>query len=402
MPDPDAALLKLPDELMIEGAKNVDVTSLHGLSLTCRRTRPIAQEALIQQAIVSPLNIWKLAKTLHVHPRPGAALTHIRFRPMTEKTSIAMANTSEIQSMQEDHKPCYRTIMDSYGKVNKAILDGGDLSDSDFSSAGMAILMALAPGVRSMTIGTNVIQALTVMEICLRNGGASRLSAIRDWFEQARSQLESRLSELIVIYEDAEVTSYQLSSGIYRQELVRPALYLSLSSYGQLKRLVVPYQKIGWQTSALSTSTSFEQSDPAQVLPQSLQFIRLIMDGRRLRVARFDKLFDPTVLPNILQVELQFSHNMLSSAWEISMSFVYRKEVLPGLQRWRALRASLITTFGNIKFTDAWTGVRRQRPSQHTAGDLTQAIEKCLATSHTEIEKDSEVLIALGYEARSA
>ena len=38
------AILRLPDELLVNVAGGVDIVDLNVLSLTCRRIRPIAQE----------------------------------------------------------------------------------------------------------------------------------------------------------------------------------------------------------------------------------------------------------------------------------------------------------------------------------------------------------------------
>jgi hypothetical protein len=58
----------------------------------------------------------------------------------------------------------------------------------------------------------------------------------------------------------------------------------------------------------------------------------------------------------------------------------------------------LTTVFGDRKFADQ----ARVISPGYTIGDLVLALERCLATTYDELEKDAEMLAALCYTARSS
>lgn len=84
------ALLNLPNELLLEIAQRVEQCGILALALTCREMRPIAQEVLMRTAVVSSMNIWKLADTLESRPELAKALTHLRLGAMDQDTHDAM------------------------------------------------------------------------------------------------------------------------------------------------------------------------------------------------------------------------------------------------------------------------------------------------------------------------
>jgi hypothetical protein len=87
------AILQLPDELLVHVAEGVAITDLHALSLTCRRTRPIAHEGLVQRATLSPEKVWKLVGMLQSHPDLVRFLTHLRLRPIPEDAADRILGT---------------------------------------------------------------------------------------------------------------------------------------------------------------------------------------------------------------------------------------------------------------------------------------------------------------------
>jgi len=101
-----------------------------------------------------------------------------------------------------------------------------------------------------------------------------------------------------------------------------------------------------------------------------------------------------------------------------SIPYSNNKEFPAALQRWRASRVGLTTAFGTTKFREiGWeepsgnltTALEtrklyadaRQPERHYTTGDLIPVIEKCLATTHDQLEKEPEMMAALGYVLRS-
>jgi hypothetical protein len=69
------------------------------------------------------------------------------------------------------------------------------------------------------------------------------------------------------------------------------------------------------------------------------------------------------------------------------------------LRRWQISRINLTTAFGIEKLNHQDEG---HTSEHHVTGDFVPAIEKCLATTLDQLENETQMLVALGYVARSA
>lgn len=85
-----SSLLKLPEELLLNVALRVDNQGGHGLSLTCRRLRPIAREALAKKACIKPKHIWNYVALLLIYPSWSSKLTHLTLGPINDGDSNTM------------------------------------------------------------------------------------------------------------------------------------------------------------------------------------------------------------------------------------------------------------------------------------------------------------------------
>jgi hypothetical protein len=384
MSDPEAAILKLPDELLLDIANNVDVISLHGFALTCRRMRPIAQEALVRNATLSPINIWKLVETLQAHPGLAIALTHLRLGPMTQEHAINMIETSEAHETQADHSTCCDIIPGLYPHTDKSASKDSKARVDNFYSAGLVVLIALAKNLTAISTGTNSIDTIPVMRILFNNDNASTLC----WYEQARSQLEDRLEELNVVI-DPWLDRHRLP-------LSRcPIQPMNLSHLGRLKRLVAPPANI---YSLQDKPGNWTPSDPCRVLPHSIESIRLTRISADFEVRWLSSLLRfVNSCPGLREIGLQFPYNTLSTAWYICASYQAGQRFLTLLQELKASNTLLTVSFGDLRLTDPARGVTCPSSERYITSDLVPALERCLATTHDDLEKDIQLLVVLGY-----
>jgi hypothetical protein len=323
MSDPEAAILKLPDELLLEVAKDVDVIGLRGLSLTCRRMQPIAQEALIRNATLSPMHIWKLVETLRNQPGLVMALTHLRLGPVTYQQTFDMREISKAHETQADHSSCCEIMPELYLQADKSASEDGPAQAIDFYSAGVVVLVALAKGLQTISTGTSVIDTTTIMGslFCENNESPSRS------YEPARLQLKARLEELNIIM-DTWRERYS-SASIRSTRKLSPPLYMDLSQFELLKRLTIPFGKIQ-RIIIAQPSSLLGWMGPAPMLPRSLETICVTNIGLSFDVAWFEKLLDfISALPTLRKVEMQFHFNLLSTAWYYVLLVMADRRFLP-------------------------------------------------------------------------
>jgi hypothetical protein len=387
MSNPEVAILKLPDELLLEIAKDVDAIGLHGLSLTCHRMQPIAQEALIRNSTVSPMHVWKLVETLQTHPGLATALTHLRLGQITYEQALDMMEVSEAHRVQADHSSCCDIIPGLYLQADKLARQDTQTQVDDFYSAGMVVLVALAKGLHTISTGTSSIDIVPIIEPLSHKDDEFTSS----WYKQARSQLEARLEELNVIIDPWRYRpGLAMSAGASY-----PPSFMDLSRFGRLKRLVIPHEKTDYVCSD-QPSAPANWIDPAGVLPHSLESICLTGIGD-LDVAWFAKLLGGiSAHPNLLKVEMQFHCNLTSTAWCMRESRHGGRKILALLRGLKTSNVFMTTTFGNARFANG----RVVQSQTYTNGDLFPALEKCLTITYDELEKDAEMLAALGYSAR--
>jgi hypothetical protein len=401
MSKPEAAILKLPDELLLDIAKDVDVTGLHGLSLTSRRMRPIAQEGLIRKATLSPINVWKLVETLQLKPGLAMALNHLRFGPITQVQHIDMMRISELHEMQSDHSSCCDIIPLLYPPKNEPAKEHTQARVDDFYSAGVVVLVALAKGMEMISMGTDAFSAVPVMKTLFHDQSA--LTSC--WHEQARSQLEGRLEGLNIVV-DPRLEKY-VSGRRMSADDPFPRLYMDLSRFERLKRVVVPYTEICKVSNHIARaphqpSYSNDWKDPGRMLPQSLGSITLTQVEAFFDVDWFSKLLGcVNSFPNLRNIEMRISYNILSTAWYIRASPQGGRKFLTLLRALKMSKALLTMAFGDVKFAEVGTNTMFPTSNDYISGNLAPALEKCLSTTHDELEKDAEMLAALGYTARS-
>jgi hypothetical protein len=401
MSNPEAPILQLPDELLLDIAKDVDVTGLHGLSLTSRRMRPVAQECLFRKATLSPINVWKLVGTLQSRPGLAMALTHLRFGPITQVQRIDMMRISELHEMQSDHSLCCDIIPQLYPQKDEAAKEHTQARVDDFYSAGVIIIVALAKGMETISTGTVAFNAIPVMKTLFHD----QSTVTSCWHEQARSQLEGRLEGLNIVVDprlESYVSGRRMSAGD-----PFPCFYIDFSRFELLKRIVIPYTEIGKVSNHLARAPhqpnySSDWKDPGSMLPYSLESITLTQVEAFFDVDWFSKLLGcVNLLPNLRKIKMRISYNILSTAWYIRASPQGGRKFLALLRSLEGSNALLTMAFGEVKFAEVGTGMMFPTSNDYISGDLAPALEKCLATTHDNLEKDAEMLAALGYTARS-
>ncbi|KAI4932287.1 uncharacterized protein J4E92_004187 [Alternaria infectoria] len=406
MSQPRTAILRLPDELLVSITGGVEIVDLHALSLTCRRMRPIAQEGLIKRATVEPANLWKLNAMLRIHPDLVASFTHLRLGPMTMDVA------------RDSYEKHYTAWKISRGCYEHSTTDAERWTVCFFES--MTVLFTLAHSLKatsfngmSGTIFDEVNDAYNAFVCHNKPATISTHQPIR----QARSDLQARLEEINV--EVSLVGEYLHNSLIMGLDPV---------DFSSLKRLVIPYQYL-FDKLCIHDRATFGHRirDPAtaelrHVLPSSLESLRTSISHENLWPGTqwLDNLIaDDVNFPRLREVQLLYPYNIVSMGWHYrSIPYSNNKEFPAALKRWRASRVGLTTAFGTTKFREiGWeepsgnltTALETRKlyadakqPERHyTTGDLIAVIEKCLATTHDQLEKEPEMMAALGYVLRS-
>ncbi|KAH6865139.1 hypothetical protein BKA58DRAFT_391457 [Alternaria rosae] len=400
------AILQLPDELLVDIADGVAIVELHALSLACYRMRPIMQELLIKRATVAPENVWKLTGMLRAHPDLVASFTHLRLGPMTMDAARDMYHTHSV-------------AWDTYKKCSDhGARDAAKSIVCFFES--MTALFTLAHSLKAISMSAMADTVYNEIDKALHAFGShnkpTTISAYR-LIRQARSDLQARLEEINV---GASLVSDYLHNSLI--------MGLAPVAFSSLKRLVIPYEGLFDKICVHDWDTFGHRShDPAttalhQILPPSLESFHVSISHKRLwpDTQWLDRLIaDDVNFPKLREVQLLYPYNIVSMGWHYrSMPFSNRKELPAALQRWQASRVNLTTAFGTTKFREVgWEppsgnlstafGTRklyvdaRQTERHYIPGDLIPVIEKCLATTHDQLENEPEMMAALGYELRS-
>ena len=322
---------------------------------------------------------------LQNHPGLVAPFTHLRLGPIawiTAQDVLKSHYTTEVTAMKcKDH------------------------GTSDAERPVMCLFEAVAT---LLTLAHN-LKAISTSAVCVSSFDSLKCSySLADCHKkpatipadrsigQAESNLQSRLEEITV---EADYANFLLPPGLI--------MSLSLADCSSLKRLVVPYESLfQW----IQTNRGYwwqprgyhPEIEPSRVLPPSLESVHLGFGiGRRtFPVTQWlDRLIaDDVILPKLRQVQLQYSHNVISTAWGMCVLPNHANNYPASLQRWQASRVKLTTTFGTQKFRE--DEGERQKSEQYTLGDLASAIKKCLTTTHDQLEKEPEMMAALGYVPR--
>ncbi|KAF1848734.1 uncharacterized protein K460DRAFT_353677 [Cucurbitaria berberidis CBS 394.84] len=342
-------ILSVPEELLLNIALYVDCRDLRNLSLTCHRLRPVALVTLIRKTVVSPINIWKLVELLQIRPGLAKTLTHLRLGPISQKLHDAMAKTPRSSA-------CWDMFFKHYPNVSKTTTWRKEIRDDGFFSAGVAVLIALAPGLKAISMGTNSTEWFGLFSAYTRNECAS---------VTVRSQLAARLEVLQVMDEDSVYTGGPL----------------------RLRQLEIPYWMIAYNKCAPGIS------DPLLVLPASLESIRMVnvFTGSLFHSSSWiDKLIgSPKELPKLHHVELQFRCNMWQTAWQMRS----HRQSLATLRSWEASRILFTTSFITLNLTQEPVG-GEEASTQYETGCLGNAIQTCFG-SYEELCKIPEALEAL-------
>lgn len=403
-----ANLLDLPDELLLEIGMSIDAFGLRRLSLTCRRLRHVGQEALIRTAVLPPRNIWNLTDTLRTRPDLANAYTHLQLGKLNQSAHDAIAKSfagfSECLSYESWSD--YREILTHthpVGNDTERLLNPTTVDE--YLSVGLAILIALAPRLKGLSVDTNAIDCVSTLSKTFRNkGGLHGPPTLGEgWQELVKGRLEAQLRLLEVDTSEHILfkTSLAVNGGVGHEKCYEE-MYLDLARFRQLEQVALPYWRIASEPRSFdwngmgSTRSYHEYSKPGKLLPASLRLFRLDFVGYG---AHFIPTWIDTVfcdLPNIRHVEVRFEQNVLSTAWGMCGVAKIGEESLMTLRRWQASEISFATTFGTIKLRDVF----KVPSSTFVLGDLTIAVERCLATTHERLEQDPEMMAALGYARR--
>jgi len=269
-------ILELPNELLLEVALDADVTGIQGLSLACRQLRPIGQEALLRTAVVPLANIWKLACTLQERPDLAKSFTHMRLGGCTRATCDKINTAIEKQCLEAaldgaKWNAYCDTLVQSYPAVQGYRLEM-EKDPSGISFGVFALIAVLAPSLKALILHRDAVDGVNYMRNLLANNGTDSRVAIPERRQQASSLLKSRLESFEIWGEGQLLSAPHAMSNRNSTLSVLSAQYVSLAGFNQLKRLVVPFNRIvnepthpNWGTLTLFPQLSRQDSYPNDV-----------------------------------------------------------------------------------------------------------------------------------------
>jgi hypothetical protein len=163
-------LLKLPDELLLQVSHSIDGVGrnqdLRHLALACRRLRPIAQEALVCNAVVTPNSIRGFLKTLshhteHVAKMGGKLQLHAvdyHTWPDDRATFWSEWNFAEFLTSQL-YKVCFARIGEICGPVEQNEWARNLLANDEISRpACLAALLLAVPKLQELSVTDTFLQ----------------------------------------------------------------------------------------------------------------------------------------------------------------------------------------------------------------------------------------------------
>lgn len=333
-------LLQLPVELLLEVALGVDVTGLEDLSLTCRQLRPIGQVALLRTAVLPLPNIWKLAFTLQKRPDIAKAFTHIQLGSCIREVCEKMVTEVEEQCLEatldgSTWDACHDMLVQIYPAVRERPFEEKN-SAATISFAALVLLVAVAPNLKALTLPTTAIDRVDYMCNLFANRGRNPDLAHHERQQQVRSLVQSRLESLDISLEielSCCLESWSGPAGFGPLELIQGQC-ITLSGFRQLRNLVLPLIQITHEPRdgvvrgpVAYTRTALRAIDPTEVLPKTLESIAFDMYGgiSMDEMEFLSKVFG--VVPHLKQLELRFSRNLLSTAWDIASNPFSGKQI---------------------------------------------------------------------------
>ncbi|KAF2030879.1 hypothetical protein EK21DRAFT_88596 [Setomelanomma holmii] len=340
----------LPDGLLLDIAARTDVTGILGLCLTSHRMRS------------------KLVNALRTRPDFANGLDCLEIGGLTKETCEKLVAV-KVEFEKSVSGPAWNAWYDLPRATYPGAADLATVASmktlSGFIFAGIAVAIACAKSLKSLKLKVNAID-YTKLGFVLRSddrGDRWTVPGITGYRSEVRFLLQSRLESMNIMQDD----------GVLRHDggcdccCTIPTMYNQLGSFIHLKRLVMPFACLEIETSEFKW---------------------------------LDELV--TSFQTLLDIELRFKTNLLSTAWTICTHFVGERETITVVRRWKQQSNTRITTvFGNAKFNDCVANIERKAPKSYDTGDLDRALERCLATTHELLTKEMELMDALGYEPPS-
>ncbi|XPS68878.1 hypothetical protein M3J09_001157 [Ascochyta lentis] len=292
--DSQSRLLMLPDELLLEVALRVDTRGTKGLSLACRRLLPVAREALVHNAVVTPKYIWGLVDMLQKYRVLAKLKSHLRLGKITREDAATMREVEDhvrTNMTPEGFEVCCNVIRDgakaaALGDVEdwvRAFKEGGDLT-----SLGLSLVLAMCSDLDSVSLDISSIDRLHVLSSAFLLFPLTTRNSSPLWHRHVLKLLQARL-KTVEIGGDSE----------------SPRGDLHVEDFLHLERLVAPFTRLVAQPG--SSIVPNHRAHMADVLPPSIVLLRLHgRDTTRLHSGFFTETGSRRDLfPNLQIFELQ-------------------------------------------------------------------------------------------------
>lgn len=373
-------IFALPDELLLQIAADLSIRDLHNFSRTHRCFRAIAKEELICWASCSPHHIFSLIETLPENPSLVSKMTHLQFVPMTEDMHDKMIEIDMVYRAADTKDETYaaeiEVIDKAYPSAENVAWKEALLEIPDLFSVGLSLLIARARDVTALTLGTNALDSMLLMNRLFRADTGVKLAP---WVKQVRSTLAARLTEL-AIYGESSLQGYPYASTA-----------IDLQPFSRLKSLSATYAQL-----CIGGSHLYD------ILPNSLTNLRVTdLSVRGFDYTTISRLFRQKAAHHQCSVvELQFLTNVWATA--DTLHDLLRGHIVRELHFWNTHPSiELRTMFGNHNYGHTWPGEVRP-PTMYPKGDFLQAIMYLVQMFNGNRAKNMFVIVAVGTSVGSS
>ncbi|KAH7081195.1 hypothetical protein BKA63DRAFT_486945 [Paraphoma chrysanthemicola] len=375
MAAPIVSLLDMPNELLVNIVQHVDAGGIKSLSLVCQHIRSIAQGFLFQTAILSPSKIWKLVDTLVFRPEFAKRFTELRLGPMSQETHEEMKRYGKERNaaLTVVNKNAYRRILrKAYGAGGHSrILRIANLFKDNPTSIGLALLFALAPKLRLISMGTGSLETIPLLANVFKDRDMDMYSPELPELHRLFQPHFQECIENLTIFHEEVIIKYKAGRFSKSPTQYYERLALHVKPFHNLKHLAVPFWLIAPGSGMRSRHTGF--FCPHQTLPESLVSLHIVHDSRWqvLEVGLIDILITNTrYFCNLTIVKLVFHGSFWQTASLFASNPRLAPDLVPALDRWR-------------------------RPASGP-DVLARAIERCRGESMTELFNDPAISAEFG------
>lgn len=263
--------------------------------------------------------------------------------------------------------------------------------DGDFTSSGIAVLLARATRLKALKVELNAVDTIPLLMRVL--GAVDMDRKIELMYDSVGDGLRQGLQELTIHDE--------MGPHIAKEEGECNHTYVHLlhGAFNTLRRLTVPFQQISYQVDF--ETLYHHETKPRNVLPRSLVSIRIVCESFPDAVDEvwLDELIsNPEYFRNLREVEIQYEPTLWTTALQLceDLSGLDLASKLVG----RDLSAITLKPFfgrGEGDVTYCYNKAYNTSDTTYAPGDLMYAVRRSLDTPEEKLCEDPEIKASLGW-----